>query len=243
MAAATDADVSARIPTRPSSPAPAAAAAAWVADVGAAAFVFVTVANPPRFAPGTLDAWLVTTFPRERLDTGAAVAGFLCLVPLAALARGLLGRDRVLARIGSVAMPAGALLWVAGNLVRLAGQRMAGPIATHAATVDDALELTAFAALGVALLAFAGAAAGRTGRRAVPRAWCGYSLLLGAVLLALAGAHAAADGNLLDLLLGRRCPMDAGHLVAVGALLLPVWLVWTSRLLRDATAPQARNRA
>src|SRR6266542_4195626 len=187
MTAATD-DVEARTASRPTSPTPAVAT--WVAYLAAAAFVFVTVANPPRFDPGMpLDAhlhrwftWFVTTLPQQRLDTGVAIAGFLCLVPLAAFAGDLLGRDRVLARIGSLAMPTGALLWAIGN-------------------------------------------------RAVSRAWCGYSLLLGVVLLGLSGAYAAND-NLVGLLLGRRCPTDTSHLLAGGALLLPVWLLWTGRLLR-----------
>ena len=50
--------------------------------------------------------------------------------------------------------------------------------------------------------------------------------------IAWLGAYAAADGNLVDLLLGRRCPTDTSHLVVGGALLLPVWLLWTGRLLR-----------
>jgi hypothetical protein len=225
---------------------------------------FITVANPPAFDPSIpLDAqlqrwfaWLVTTLPQERLNTGVAIAGFLCLVPLAAFAGDLLGRDRVLARIGSLAMPSGALLWVAGNVLQLGGHRAAGLMATHhhpiqtanavaftVGIIDEAFELAAFALLGVALLAFAGAAIGRVaGHRAVPRAWCGYSLLLGVVLLAVSGAYAAND-NLVDLLLGRRCPTDTSHLLAGCALLLPVWLVWTGRLLRTATASPAPNRS
>src|SRR6266542_410598 len=243
--------MSSRTASGPTSPTPAVAT--WVAYVAAAAFVFVTVANPPRFDPGMpLDAhlhrwltWLVTTLPQQRLDTGVAIAGFLCLVPLAAFAGDLLGRDRVLARIGSLAMPTGALLWATGNLLQLGGHRAAGLMATHrnpiqtvnsilftVDTIGEAFELAALAVLGVALLAFAGAAiGGPIGNRAVSRAWCGYSLLLGVVLLGLSGAY-AADGNLVGLLLGRRCPTDTSHLLAGGALLLPVWLFWTGRLLR-----------
>jgi hypothetical protein len=262
MTAATD-DVDARTPSRRASPTPAMAS--WVAYVGAAAFVvaavwygltahFVTVANPPRIDPSIpLDAalhrwfgWFVTTLPQERLDTGIAITGFLCLVPLAAYVGDLLRRHRVLARVGSAALPTGALLWVAGNVLHLGGHQAAGLMATHhnpietvnailftVDTIDDAFELAAFAVLGLAALAFAGAAInGPMGNRAVPRAWCGWSLLLGAVLLALSGADAAAAGSLTDLLLP-----------ATAALLLPVWLVWTGRLLRAATAAQARHRA
>jgi hypothetical protein len=263
MTAATD-DVDARTPSRPASSTPGPGAA-LVAYVVAAALVvaavwygliarFITVARPPTFNPNaSLDAvlhrscaWFVTTLAQERLVTGIAIVGFLCLVPLAAFVRDLLGRDRVLARIGSAALPAGALLWVAGNVLALGGHRAAGLMATHGNpietvnailftvdTMDDAFELAAFAVLGVALLAFAGAAiGGPIATRAVSRAWCGYSLLLGVVLLTLSGAYAAANGNLVDLLL-----------VGGGALLLPAWLVWTGRLLRNATASQARNRS
>jgi hypothetical protein len=263
MTAATD-DIDARTPPRRASLAPALGAD-LLAYVGAAAFVvaavwhgltahYITLAKPPAFNPtAPLDGelhrwfnWFVTTLPQERLDTGIAIAGFLCLVPLAVFVRDLLGRDRVLARIGSAALPTGALLWVTGNLLHLGGHRAAGLMATHhnpiqtvnailftVDTIDDAFELAAFAVLGLAALAFAGAAInGPMGNRAVTRAWCGWSLLLGAVLLALSGADAAAAGSLTDLLLP-----------ATAALLLPVWLVWTGRLLRAATAAQARHRA
>jgi hypothetical protein len=93
-----------------------------------------------------------TDHVEARTPHGCRIAGFLCLVPLAAFARDLLGRDRRLARIGSLALPTGALLWVTGNLV--------------------------------------------------------------------------------GLLLGRRCPTGTSHLLGGGALLLPVWLLWTGRLLR-----------
>src|SRR6266540_955036 len=235
MTAATD-NLDARTPPTRASLSPVSAPAAdLVAYVGAAAFVmaavwygltarFITLAKPPAFNPNApLDAelhrwfnWFVTTLPQERLDTGIAIIGFLCLVPLAAFARDLLGRDRVLARVGSAAMPAGALLWVAGNVLRLGGHQAAGLMATHhnpvgtvnailftVDTIADAFELAAFAVLGVALLTFA-----------------------------VAGVAGAADRDLIDPLL-----------VTGGALLLPVWLVWTGRLLRTARASQTRNRA
>jgi len=251
MTATTD-DLDTRTKAGQAPPA-AAPAAGLVAYAGAAAFVvaavwyglaagYVTVARPPApTAPGAgaqLDGalhrwfgWFATTLAQERLITAIAITGFLCLLPLAAFTRELAGRHRLPARIGSAAMAAGALLWVAGNVVRLGGHRAVGLMATHqnpiqtinailftTDTIADTFELAAFAVLGVALVAFAGAAAGS---RAVPRAWCGYSLLLGVVLLGLSGAYAAADDNLINL-----------FLVAGGALLLPAWLVWTGHLLR-----------
>jgi len=259
----TVATIDARTPSTPAST--TGAAAAWVAAAGAAAFVVaavwygliarsVTVARPPVFDPGApVDgelhrwfAWLVTTLPQERLDAAVAIAAFLCLVPLAAATRDLLGRDRAPARIAAQAMQAGALLWVTGNVMQLGGRRAVGLMATHGNpiqtvnsilftldTIDDTFELAAFAVLGIALLAFAGAAVGRgAGERAAGRAWSGYSALLGAVLLALSGAYAAGNGDLVDLLL-----------VAGGALLLPAWMVWTGRLLRPARAPGIPGRS
>ncbi|HZD70771.1 MAG TPA: hypothetical protein VFA45_18305 [Actinomycetes bacterium] len=262
MTAGTD-DIDTSTPSRRAArnPAPGAGLVAYVA---AAAFVvaavwyglaarFITVARPPAFNPDApLDAelhrwfnWFVTTIPQERIDAAIAIAGFLCLLPLAAFVRDLLGRDRTLVRIGSQALPAGALLWVAGNVMQVGGHRAVGLMATHrdpietvnailftVDTIDDAFELAAFAVLGVALLALAGAAvAGPIGDRAVPRAWCGHSLLLGAVLLALSVAHAVGGGDVVDLLL-----------VVGGGLLLPAWLVWTGRLLRNATTSRAIPR-
>ncbi|HEX6677473.1 MAG TPA: hypothetical protein VF486_20905 [Actinomycetes bacterium] len=264
MTAATD-NLDARTPPTRASLSPVSAPAAdRVAYVGAAAFVmaavwyglttrFITLAKPPAFNPNApLDAelhrwfnWFVTTLPQERLDTGIAIIGFLCLVPLAAFARDLLGRDRVLARVGSAALPTGALLWVVGNVLRLGGHQAAGLMATHhnpietanailftVDTIADAFELAAFAVLGVALLAFAVAGAAvddpsgsGIGGQVVSRAWCGYSLLLGVVLLALGGAY-AADRDLIDPLL-----------VTGGALLLPVWLVWTGPAKHAGGAP------
>jgi hypothetical protein len=132
---------------------------------------------------------------------------------------------------------------VVGNVLALGGHRAVGLMGTHhnpietvnailftTDTIADAFELAAFAVLGMALVAFAGAAAGGPiagSGRGASRAWGGYSLLLGAVLLTLSGAYAAADDDLIHLLL-----------VAGGALLLPAWLVWTGRLLRNpATRP------
>ena len=263
MTAATD-DTDARTPPRRASlalvPGPAASLVAYVA---AAAFVvaavwygltarFITVAKPPAFNPNTPPrrrapplVQLVCDHPpagaprhrdrRRRLPVPAPAHRFI---------GDLLGRHRTLARIGSVSMPAGALLWVAGNVLQLGGHRAVGLMATHGHpvetvnsilftvdTITNAFELAAFAVLGVALLALTGAAVGDpTGNRAVWRAWCGYSLLLGVVLLGLSGAYAAADGNLVELL------------VTGGALLLPGWLVWTGRLLRNATASQTRTQ-
>ena len=84
--------------------------------------------------------------------------------------------------------------------------------------VNDAFELAGSAVLGAGMLALAWT--GKPPRR-VDRSWSGYIHAVGLVLLATAGAYATQSFELVDALL-----------LAGGALLLPVWLVWTGRLLR-----------
>ena len=121
-----------------------------------------------------------------------------------------------------------------GNVLALGGHRAVGLMATHGNpietvnaigftvdTVDDAFELAAFALIGAGVLAF-----GWLGLhdRMAPMGWGWLSLAVGVVTLALSGAYAADNGNLVDLLL-----------VTGGVVLLPAWLVWTARALRRAT--------
>jgi hypothetical protein len=88
--------------------------------------------------------------------------------------------------------------------------------------VDDAFELTGFAIVGAGMLALAWP----TMRRASSHvAWGRYTAVLAAVLLATAAAYAAQEFDLVDLLL-----------IVGGALLLPFWLAWTGRLLREPGA-------
>jgi hypothetical protein len=52
--------------------------------------------------------WFVTTLSQERLDTGIAIAGFVCLVPLAAYVGDLI--DLLLIGGGALLVP-GWLVW------------------------------------------------------------------------------------------------------------------------------------
>jgi hypothetical protein len=217
-----------------------------VAYTGAAAFVIaaawfwlatkaVTVAPAPRTRPGTTAQqgmriyyrWWVTALPQERYYASVAIAGFLCLAATATSVRDLLGRDRLPARIGASLAGSGALLWISGTIVQLGGHRAVGLMATHANpiqvtnsiafTIDaisQAFALAAFALISVGMLALA-AAAHRHGHRG----WVSCTIVAALAMLATAGAYAAGNDSLTDLML-----------VASGGVLLPVWLIWASRI-------------
>jgi hypothetical protein len=231
------------------------ALASAVAHAGAAAFLVaavwyalvvaeVTVASEPRPQPGqaqqewfhTYYAWFASTLRQERYYTGAAIVGFLSLMVTAAFVRNAFGRRQPFASVGAQMMGAGVLLWVVGAVVSVGGHRAVGlmtgrgdPIETVNSitwtidTINDAFELAASALLGAGLLALAwvGMRAGSRGP-----AWSRYTLAVGLVLLATAGAYAAQSFDLVDVLL-----------VAGGAVLLPLWLFWTGWLLRGEEAP------
>jgi hypothetical protein len=227
---------------------PAAGPAGAVAYAGAAAFAVaavwfwlaakrVTVAGPPRVGPSvTLEQgmhiyyrWQVTTLPQERFYTSIAIAGFLGLAVAAVFLGDLLDRERMLARIGSSAIGAGALLWTTGSVAQLGGHRAVGLMATHtnpiqttnsiAFTIDiiaAAFALAAFALIAAGMFALATAALhGHPGLRA----WAGYTMVTALTLLVLAWSYAAGNGSLTNLVL-----------VAEGLVLLPLWLIWTGRL-------------
>ena len=86
--------------------------------------------------------------------------------------------------------------------------------------VDDAFELASFMLLGAGMLALASPAMKASSRQL---AWGRFSGVVGLVLLATAGAYAAQSYDLIDILL-----------VVGGAVLVPIWLIWTGRLLREA---------
>jgi hypothetical protein len=211
-------------------------AAAWYALVMAE--VVVSAESHPQ--PGqsreewlqTYFGWFTTTLAHERLYGGAAIIGFLCLLATAAFIRDRLEADRPLGQLGAQAVAAGAIIWVVGNVAALGGHHavsvMTGrgdPLETVRLIlwliddVDDAFELVGLAVIGIGLLALAWPPTSPTFRRV---AWSRFTALVGLVLLAAAIAYAAREFDLVDLLL-----------VVGGLVLLPAWLVWTSRLLRE----------
>ena len=231
------------MPALASAAAYAGAAAFLVAAVWYALIVAeITVASEPQPRPGqareewlhTYYAWFASTLRQERYYTGAAIVAFLSLMSTAAFVRNTLARRRPFASFGAQMMGAGAIVWVVGAVVSIGGHRAVGlmtgrgdPIETVNSiawtidTINDAFELAGSALLGAGMLALAWAG---TQARSRARAWSRYTLTVGLVLLATAGAYAAQSFDLVDLLL-----------VTGGTVLLPSWLVWTGRLLRGPT--------
>jgi hypothetical protein len=168
----------------------------------------VTVASEPQPQPGqaqqewfhTYYAWFASTLRQERYYTSAATIGFLSLMVTAAFVRNAFGRRQPFASFGAQIIGAGTLLWVVGAVVSIGGHRAVGlmtvrgdPIETVNSTtwtidtINDAFELTGSALLGAGMLALA-----RVGMPARSRrpAWSRYTLAVGLVLLATAGAYA-----------------------------------------------------
>jgi hypothetical protein len=105
----------------------------------------------------------------------------------------------------------------------------ANPIETTnsiAFTIDmitDAFALAAFTLIGTGMLAFAAAALSRG-----HRAWAGATVIVAVAMLVTAGAYAAGNDNVSDLMV-----------FASGIVLLPGWLVWTGRIRRTPDAHPA----
>jgi hypothetical protein len=217
-----------------------AAAWFWLATKG------VTVAAAPQSRRGETAVqalrsyyhWQATTLAQERWYTVIAIAGFLCLATVAFAVRDALGHGRALARAGALAIGAGALTWIAGSLVQVGGHRAVGLMAGHsnpitavnsiAFTIDlivATFAVAAFALAGAGLLAFAVTAQRTAGHRAGTAAWAGYTIVVALLLLITAGAYAADNSDLANLLL-----------FADGVAGLPVWLIWTGRSWRAAPA-------
>jgi hypothetical protein len=220
--------------------------------IGAAAFIIaaawfwlakgVTVAPAPRIVPGaapqqamrTYYRWQATTLAQERCYSSIAIAGFLCLAAIAWYVRDRMGRDGLPARIGTLLVGAGAFLWVAGSILLLGGHHAVGLMATHANpiqttnsiaftidTISQAFALAAFALIGAGMLALATAA-----RRHGHHGWVRYTIAAALVMLVTAGAYASGNSSFSDVML-----------IASGGALLPVWLIWASRVGGTGKAP------
>jgi hypothetical protein len=211
-------------------------AAAWYAAV----VEEIVVAAEPRPQPGQSQeewlqmyfSWFTTTLPDERFYSGAAIVGFLCLLATGSFVRDRLGGEHAAATLGAQAVGAGAIIWVVGNVASLGGHHALGVMTSRGDPLetvrllawlvddlDDAFELVGLAVMGAGFLALAWPLL----RSPVPRtAWSGLTGIVGLVLLATAAAYAAREYDAVDLLL-----------FIGGGLLLPLWLVWTGRLLRD----------
>jgi hypothetical protein len=208
----------------------------------------VTVAGAPEFSAGLSEQvklriffrWVVSTLPQERLYTSIAIVGFLCLAATAISFRNSVSLGSSAALVGAFAVSAGSTLWIVGNVVQLGAHRAVGVMVTHPAgslsnasdllftadLIDDAFEVTAFAVIGVGMLALAASAFGSS----TNRFWMGSMIATGIVMLVTSIAYLADQGDLTDLLL-----------LLGGVVLLPVWLVATGRLLAGRLMQDGRS--
>jgi hypothetical protein len=222
--------------------------ASLVGLVGAAGFAIagvwfaliagnVSVSAPPSMAGLSPDAalhryfiWFAGTLDQERLDTALACIGFAALATVAWCIAQRIGTDA--GRLGALLVAFGALLWVAGSVMHLGGQRAVGLMGTHGNplevtnsiaftidTIDSAFELSAFAFLGAGLIVF-----GVISRHGARSTWGYLTGAIGCVITALSVAYAAGQAAAVESLL-----------VVGGVVLLPLWLIWTARWLHLET--------
>jgi hypothetical protein len=182
---------------------------------------------PPQQVMHTYYAWYATTIGQERAVAIAGMVGVIGLVVVAAELRRRLAD--LLGRAACTTLVAGGVLWVAGSILTIGGQRAVGLMATHgnpietvnsiAFTTDvtsDAFSAGAFALFGVGLLALGTSAFG--GRR-----WPLVSAVAGIGALVVAYGYLAGVDSIATFVLG-----------ILAAVLTPVWLIWTGRLLDRA---------
>lgn len=228
--------------TRPAGLALGALAAAALAVAGvwnALVQEHVTVSSPPTgLGPATPPlvamrahyTWYATTVGQERAATIAGMVGVAGLVILVAEVRRRLTAD-ALGSGACTAIAAGGIVWLVGSVATVGGHRAVGLMATHGNPIEtvNALAFTtdvtgdAFSAAGLLLLGVGMVALGASpygGRR-----WAGLTALTGALALVVAyGYVAGIDAITTD---------ELGILAAV---LTPIWLVWTGRLLDRTSA-------
>lgn len=208
----------------------------------------VTVVSEPEFSAGLSEEeklriffrWVVSTLPQERLYTSIAIVGFLCLAATVIPVRNSILRGSSAALVGAFAVSTGSTLWIVGNVVQLGAHRAVGVMVTHPAVslsnasdllfaadlTDDAFEVTAFAVIGVGMLALAASFFGSS----TNRYWTGSTIAIGIVMPVTSIAYLADQGDLTDLLL-----------VLGGVVLLPAWLIATGRLLTRGLMPDGRS--
>lgn len=185
---------------------------------------------PPVRAMHTYYTWYAGTVAQERSDTIMALIGVTGLVVLAVELRRHLASD-TLGRWGCTLLQAGGLAWIFGALAEIGGHRAIALMATHgnpietvnvvAFTTDvtsDAFSAASFVLLAAGMLALATTSVG--GQR-----WRLLSVAAGVLAVIVGYGYVAGVDSITTYELG-----------LLAAVLLPVWLVWTGRLLDQPEA-------
>lgn len=200
----------------------------------------VTVSSPPQVDAGATPeqnmsaywTWYAGTVGQERAVTILGIVGVVGLVLTADALRRRTPGSGLLTRAAGTALCAGALVWVVGQLVAIGGHRAVGLMATHgnpidgvnsiAFTVDvtsDAFSAAAFLLIGLAMVTI-----GIAPVRADGTTWAGLTALVGAVALLVAAGYLEGTDWVTTYVLA-----------VLAAVLTPVWLIWTGRLLDRET--------
>jgi hypothetical protein len=185
---------------------------------------------PPAEAMHTYYTWYATTVAQQRAATIAGMVGVAGLVILMAELRRRMAP--AWGRGACTALQTGGVLWLVGSIAGVGGHRAVALMATHgnpietvnvvAFTTDvtsDAFSAAGFLLVGLGLLALGASSYG--GSR-----WRGLSLLTGVVALVVAYGYIAGIDSITTYELG-----------VLAAVLTPVWLVWTGRLLDRTATP------
>lgn len=185
---------------------------------------------PPAQAMHTYYTWYATTVAQQRAATIAGMIGVTGLVILAVELRRRFTAD-AWGRGACSALQTGGVLWVVGSIAAVGGHRAVGLMATHDNPIQtvNAVAFTtdvtsdAFSAAGFLLLGLGMLAVGRSSFDS-PR-WAGLSVLTGLFAVVVAYGYIAGIDSITTYELG-----------ILAAVLTPVWLVWTGRLLDRTTA-------
>jgi hypothetical protein len=191
----------------------------------------VTVSSPPSSKAGTPPSsamheyylWYAGIAGQERAATLLAAAGVVGLVLLVETLRNR--AFEVFGRLACTMVMIGGLVWIVGALVAVGGHRAVALMATHGNPVEgvntvafsvdmtsDAFSVAAFVLLGLAMIGL-GTVRARSG-------WKVLSWLTGIVSLVVAYGYVDSIGAITTYVLA-----------VLAAVLLPLWLVWSGRLL------------
>lgn len=186
---------------------------------------------PPVRAMHTYYSWYATTVAQERAATVFGLVGVAGLVLVAVELRRRLAPD-LLGRCACTALQAGGVVWIVGAVATMGGHRAVALMATHdnpiqtvnavAFTIDmtgDAFSAAALVLLGVGMVAVAASSYG--GGR-----WGILSAVAGLLAVVVAYGYVAGIDSITTYELG-----------VLAAVLTPIWLVWTGRLLDRPMAP------
>jgi hypothetical protein len=193
--------------------------AAWYALI----LTHVTVPAPPTGdSPPSWYEWQAVVQRQQWVVTALAILG---MIGFAALV------DQVAARWAGRVVVAGAALWTVGDLLQIGGHHAVDQMASHRNPIDtvNAIAFTVDTVTAVfecvALLAVGAGLVALAVDRAAPGLWRAVTLGTGCVVAVLGAGYGIDNGDMTDRLT-----------VVVGLLVLPGWLLLSSRCFPEVPA-------